>query len=287
MSDHRPAAAATLAAVLAEIEQGLGDRAEARRLAGLALGRPAGWILAHPEAILSDGEHGRLRELAALRADGVPFAYLAGEREFHGRAFVVDPAVLIPRPETEHLVEWALDLDLPAAATVLDIGTGSGCIALTLAAERPGWRVTGTDLSRDALSVASRNRARLALERVELLAGDRLHPVADRRFDLVVSNPPYVAAGDRHLERGDLVHEPELALVAGRHGLDVLASLVADAPGHLEAGGWLLLEHGYDQAASVRELLRDRGFADVTSRRDLAGIERVTGGRWNGERARL
>lgn len=284
MSDHRPGAAATLAAVLAEIEQRLGDRAEARRLAGLALGRAPGWIVAHPEFELNPAQHALLRELAALRADGVPFAYLAGEREFHGRAFAVDRAVLIPRPETEHLVEWALELDLPAAATVLDIGTGSGCIALTLAAERPGWRVTGTDLSRDALSVASRNRARLALERVELLAGDRLHPVADRRFDLVVSNPPYVAAGDRHLERGDLVHEPELALVAGRHGLDVLAGLVADAPGHLEADGWLLLEHGYDQAASVRELLRDRGFADVASRRDLAGIERVSGGRWNGER---
>ena len=276
--------AATLQSEIDRAAQQLGNRRECALLASLALEQPLAWIYAHGDEPLAPEVRRRYAELVARRAQGVPFAYLAGRREFYGREFSVSPETLIPRPETEHLVEWALELDLPAAATVLDIGTGSGCIALTLAAERPGWRVTGTDLSRDALSVASRNRARLALERLELLAGDRLHPVADRRFDLVVSNPPYVAAGDRHLERGDLVHEPELALVAGRHGLDVLAGLVADAPGHLEADGWLLLEHGYDQAASVRELLRDRGFADVASRRDLAGIERVSGGRWNGER---
>jgi release factor glutamine methyltransferase len=272
------APAPTLAAALAEAERYVGDRAEARRLAGLALGRPASWILAHPEAILSDDAHARLRDLAARRADGVPFAYLAGEREFYGYSFTVDPAVLIPRPETEHVVEWALSLDLPETADVVDIGTGSGCIALSLAAERPGWNVTGTDVSTEALSVAARNRWLLGLARVDLLPGDLLDAVGDRRFDLIVSNPPYVAADDHHLRSGDVRFEPKVALTAGPDGLSVIRELVAGAPACLEPGGWLLVEHGHDQAEAVRTLLSDAGYEAVETRRDLAGIERVTGG---------
>jgi release factor glutamine methyltransferase len=273
------APAPTLSAALAEAERYVGDRAEARRLAGLALGRPASWILAHPEAILGDDAHARLRDLAARRADGVPFAYLAGEREFYGYSFTVDPAVLIPRPETEHVVEWALRLDLPETADVVDIGTGSGCIALSLAAERPRWNVTGTDVSAEALSVAARNRWLLGLARVDLLPGDLLDAVGDRRFDLIVSNPPYVAADDHHLRSGDVRFEPEVALTPGDDAFAILRRLVDGAPARLRPGGWLLLEHGHDQATVVRELLEQRGFVDVDSLKDLAGIERVSGGR--------
>lgn len=272
----------TLADALADVQRSVGDRTEARRLAALALDKPDSWILAHTDAVLTTDQIGRLQAFASRRADGVPFAYLAGEREFYGRTFDIDPDVLIPRPETEHLVEWALSLELRADARVVDIGTGSGCVALTLAAERPRWRLAGTDISRAALSVAARNRARLGLDRVELVAGDLLDAVAGRRFDLIVSNPPYVAADDRHLNSGDVRFEPRIALTPGTDAIAVIGRLAEAAVRVLDPRGWLLLEHGYDQAEAVRQLLVRHGFVDVSSHKDLAGIERVSGGRLDG-----
>jgi len=256
----------------------LGDRDEAARLAALALEQPLSRIYAYGDQPLDAAPAERLAELVAQRAHGAPFAYLAGRRGFHGRDFYVSPAVLIPRPETEHLVEWSLELALPEDARVLDVGTGSGCIVLSLAAERPRWQCAATDISKEALDVASTNRERLQLPGVRLLHGNLLEPVGETSFDLIVSNPPYVAAGDPHLNDGDVRFEPEIALTSGADGLGHIRALVKSARNVLAHGGWLLLEHGYDQAEALRELFRDHGYENIESRRDLAGIERVTGG---------
>lgn len=221
--------------------------------------------------------------LAARRASGEPVAYIIGEREFYGLMFKVTPAVLIPRPETELLVELALErIPADAPCRVLDLGTGSGCVALTIARQRPQSRVTATDCSRDALAVASANAQALDVHNVEFVHGDWFDAVADRRFDLVVSNPPYIAAGDAHLGEGDLRFEPRGALMAGVDGLECIRRIVRSAAAHLVAGGWLLFEHGYDQAQACRELLDDAGFGSVLSHCDLAGIARVSGGLLDG-----
>lgn len=254
----------------------LGDRLEAEVLASLAVSRPRRWLYAHGDVHLTSEEAARLDALLQRRLAGTPIAYLEGVREFYGREFRVDPRVLIPRPETEHLVDFALHLRLPDQASVADIGTGSGCIVLTLACERPGWSCVGCDLSEDALAVAAINRAALGLERVELVAGDLLQPIAGRAFDLIVSNPPYVAADDPHLDRGDLVFEPRIALTPGDDGLAILRRLAQESPAHLRPGGWLAVEHGHDQAAAVQELFRQAGFEQVASIPDLAGIARIT-----------
>ena len=256
----------------------LGDRNEAARLAALALDQPLGWIFAHGDEPLDPRLVHRFAEMVDRRAQGVPFAYIAGRREFFGRDFSVSPSVLIPRPETEHLVEWSLELPLPDDARVLDVGTGSGCIILSLAAERTGWRCTATDISKEALAVAAINRERLQLPQVRFLQGNLLEPIDETGFDLVVSNPPYVAAEDPHLEDGDIRFEPEIALASSLDGLGHIRNLVESARSVLANGGWLLIEHGYDQAEAVRRLLRDHGYENIASRRDLAGIERVTGG---------
>lgn len=254
----------------------LASRLEAELLLAHVLQVERSWLYAHGEVELTDAQQSSFLALADRRQHGEPMAYLLGHREFYGRRFLVNPAVLIPRPETELLVETTLEkLKLPAAA-VIDVGTGSGCIALSLAAERPGWRVSAVDLSAEALAVCRRNAELLQLPRVELLQGDLLAPIADRRFDAVVSNPPYVAAGDPHLARGDLRFEPDLALSAGSHGLVVIRRLLEQAMHCLQPGGWLLIEHGYDQASTLRQLFADAGFGSIATRRDLAGIERVT-----------
>lgn len=270
---------ATVREMLARAALTLENRREAELIAGLALQQPRAWLIAHADDPVEGSDVERFDALVHGRAEGVPFAYLAGSREFYGRDFRVDPAVLIPRPETEHLVEWALSLDIPDDARVADIGTGSGSIILTLAAERPGWQCAGTDISPDALAVAVDNRARLGLERVELLHGDLLSPLDTRTFDLIASNPPYVAAGDPHLQQGDVRFEPDIALSAAGDGLGIIRSLIEDSRPVLAPGGWLLIEHGYDQAEAVRELFRKSGYEQVESKSDLAGIERVTGGR--------
>ena len=269
----------TLGAALRQLQTGGLPRLEAQMLLLHALGQPPqarAWLLAHDDAALPADAATRLHALATRRLAGEPMAYLTGEKHFHGLRLQVDARVLDPRDDTETLVDWALAL-LPADAPrrVLDLGTGSGAIALAIAHARPQARVTAVDASADALAVARANAGRLGLA-VTLHHGDWLAPVAGEAFDLIVSNPPYIAEGDAHLPA--LAHEPRSALVSGADGLDDLRRIVATAPAHLAPGGWLLLEHGWDQAAAVRALLTDAGFTQVQSRRDLAGIERCSGG---------
>ena len=258
-------------------------RLEAQMLLLHALGQPPharAWLLAHDDAPLPGAAAERLQTLAARRLAGEPIAYLTGEKHFHGLRLRVDARVLDPREDTETLVDWALAL-IPAGQPhrVLDLGTGSGAIALAIAHRRPQARVSASDASPDALAVARANGQRLGLA-VDWRHGDWLAAVAGERFDVIVSNPPYIAEGDAHL--GALAHEPRGALVSGADGLDDLRRIAAAAGAHLAPGGWLLLEHGWDQAAAVRALLAAAGLADVQSQRDLAGIERCSGGRWPG-----
>lgn len=250
--------------------------AEARALLAAALGVRRERLVAHPEQAVDAAPAARFADLAARRRAGEPLAYLLGRREFYGREFAVGPAVLVPRPETELLVDLALDaLRSQAAPCVLDLGTGSGCIAITLALERPEAQVFGVDRSPAALAVARANALALGA-RVRLLASDWFDAVQGR-FDAVVANPPYIAAGDPHLPA--LAHEPPHALVSGGDGLDSLRIIVREAPAHLLPGGRLLVEHGHDQGAAVRTLFIEAGFDDVHTVRDAAGIERVGSGR--------
>ena len=256
------------------------ERVDAQVLACHVLGVNRAWLAANPFRILTETEDARLDSLVTQRALGAPVAYLVQKREFYGRDFAVGPDVLIPRPETETLVEAAL-ARMSAASRVLDLGTGSGAIAVTLACERPQARVTATDLAAAALAVARANaQAHACAARIEFAQGAWYAPVAGQRFDLIVSNPPYVAAADPHLEQGDLRFEPRHALTDGSaDGLDSIRAIVRGAPAHLAAGGWLLLEHGYDQESAAARLLADAGFAQCICVPDLAGIPRVAGGK--------
>lgn len=214
------------------------------------------------------------------RQNGTPVAYLLGRREFWTLSLCVSPATLIPRPETEHLVERALAVLPLRPARVIDPGTGSGAIALALASERPDDQIVALDRSTEALAVAAINRQRLALSQVQLLAGDWLDAVAERpEWDLIVSNPPYVAQTDAHLDQGDCRFEPRIALTDGADGLSAIETLCRQGRSRLRPGGWLLLEHGHDQAGAVRERLHQHGYREVASWPDLAGIERISGGR--------
>lgn len=247
---------------------------EARLLLAHVTGLSEASVLAHPERELEAAAQARFAELAARRARGEPIAYLVGEKEFYGLALRVDPSVLIPRPETELLVELALARD---PTSVLDLGTGSGAIALAIKRHLPAARVVAVESSAAALAVARRNALKLGLE-VDFRHGLWFEPVAGERFDLVVSNPPYVAMGDAHLLQGDLRFEPQSALVAGPEGLDALRDIVRGAPSHLNPGGWLLVEHGLGQDAAVRTLLAQAGLEGIATWPDLAGIARVSGG---------
>lgn len=250
-------------------------RAEARLLLAAALGKPVESLLARPEQAVEEDAAARFAAMARRRAQGEPVAYLLGEKEFYGRRFAVSPAVLVPRPETELLVELALRrLRSQPAPRVLDLGTGSGCIAVTLALECAAATVVAVDRCADALALASANAQRLGA-RVEFVQGD-WYELVGGRFDLIVANPPYVAAADPHLD--GLQHEPRRALVAGPDGLADLRRIVAGAPGRLNSGGTLAVEHGYDQGAIVRGLFARAGFAGIETHRDLAGIERVCTG---------
>lgn len=254
------------------------DSGDARVLLCAALGIDDARLAAHPEQPLTDEQRRRYLELVARRRTGEPVAYLTGEREFFSLAFKVTPAVLIPRPETELLVETAL-ARIPAdtECRVLELATGSGCVAVAIGLNRSHARLTATDASRDALAVARENAARHRA-RVEFIESDWFAALAGRRFDVIVANPPYVAEGDPHLAQGDLRFEPRAALVGGRNGLDCIRLIVARACTHLEPGGRLLFEHGYDQAGRCRGLLEAVGYREVTSHRDLAGVERVSEG---------
>ncbi|MFP8779282.1 peptide chain release factor N(5)-glutamine methyltransferase [Hydrogenophaga sp. RWCD_12] len=263
------------------------DRLDAQMLLLHTLGRSPhdrAWLIAHDSDPLPAEADARWQALLQRRHAGEPVAYLLGEKEFGGLTLNVDARVLVPRPDTEVLVEWALDaLPLVGGQTprLLDLGTGSGAIALTVAARRPDAQVTATDASADALAVAEANARRLGLP-VRFAHGAWLAAVPGECFHVIASNPPYIAEGDPHLNA--LSHEPISALTAGPDGLDDIRQIVAQAPSALVPGGWLLLEHGHDQAASVRALLAAQGFDAVGSQQDLAGIERCSGGLWPGAR---
>ena len=266
-------------------------RAEARRLLAYLTGQPLTWFMAHGDDPADPDTTTRFQALAERRRAGEPLAYLLGQQEFYGRPFAVSPAVLIPRADTETLVETALEQLLlqrqqrrAVPLSLLELGTGSGIIAITLALEAPDTEVHAVERSPEALAVAQQNAKALRADNIHWHAGSWWQALAcPRRFDLIVSNPPYIAAGDHHLQQGDLRFEPPQALAAGPDGLDDLRIIIGGAPAHLNPGGWLLLEHGYDQEAPVQALLRDAGFADVFTRRDLAGQPRVSGGRWLGD----
>jgi len=244
------------------------------------LGASHAFLIAHSERTLTEDEQASVQACFSRRAAGEPVAYIVGRREFFGRDFLVSPAVLIPRPETELLVELALvRMRGMVSPQVLDLGTGSGCIAITLALERSDATVAAVEASAEALRVAAVNARELGAKNMRFLHGSWFEGVGDEVFDLVVSNPPYVADADPHLMAGDLRFEPRSALAAGAAGLDDIAAIVAAAPRHLRPGGWLLLEHGWDQAEAVAELFARAGFGDCFLARDLAGHPRVGGGR--------
>ncbi len=252
--------------------------ADAALLMAHVLNKPLTWLYGHPDAALTEAQVQRFRQLLARRAAGEPLAYLTGEKEFWSLTLKVTPATLVPRPETELLVETALALGAPdEALELLDLGTGSGAIALAIAHERPGWQVTATDLSPEALAVARENAHNLGLQNVRFLHGAWYQPLPKSvRFHLIVSNPPYVVEGDPRLQEDGLRHEPSTALAAGPEGLDDLRIIIQGAPAHLEPGGWLAVEHGVDQGSAVRVLFQKAGFEKVKTRRDLAGRDRVT-----------
>ena len=256
-------------------------RLDAEVLLAHALGRARSHLLAHADEAPEAQAAQRFEVLLAARARGEPVAYLTSKREFWSLALTVTPATLIPRPETELLVEQALErIPSGAAWSILDLGTGSGAIALALARELPACNVTATDASGAALEVARGNAEALGIKNVEFVTGDWFTPLHGRRYRLIVSNPPYVEEADPHLNEGDVRFEPRSALTSGADGLDDIRRIIAAAPGHLETGASLLLEHGWNQGESARELLRSAGFRSATTYSDLAGHERVSAGIW-------
>lgn len=257
------------------------ERLDAQLLLGHVIGRDRAWLLAHDDEPLSNGQQALFDALVTRRRQGEPVAYLLGEKEFHGLALQVDARVLVPRPDTEVLVDWAIELlrhDMAGIQhpSVVDLGTGSGAIALAVKRDCPAAAVTASDASADALSMARANAQRLGLT-VEWVQGSWWSALPDRQFDLALSNPPYIAAGDAHLEA--LAAEPLAALTPGPSGLEALREIVAGASTHLRPGAWLLLEHGFDQGEAVRGLLRAAGFSDIQTRHDLGGQPRCSGGR--------
>ncbi len=258
-------------------------RLDAELLLAAALGKPRSYLRTWPERELDGEQLASFLANLQRRRQGEPVAYILGHQGFWSLDLEVAPHTLIPRPDTELLVEAALEL-LPATPlAALDLGTGTGAIALALACERPAWQVTGVDRVEEAVALAERNRQRLKLDNARFVRSHWFSALAGQRYGLILSNPPYIRADDQHLDQGDVRFEPSSALVAGRDGLDDIRAIIRAAPQHLLAGGWLLLEHGFDQAEDVRSLLRDGGFAEVASRRDLGGHERISLGRFDRE----
>jgi release factor glutamine methyltransferase len=255
-------------------------RRDAEILLGHALDKSRAWLYAHGDDEISDAAAETFRSLLKQRTAGTPVAYLIGHREFWTLELVVTPAVLIPRPETELLVELVLQhIPQSKKVDIADLGTGSGAIALAIARERSLARVVATDASEEALSVARINAARLGIGNVEFIWSDWFDGLSRMMFDVIVSNPPYIASNDNHLSQGDLRFEPRGALASGIDGLDSIRDIVRSAPEHLKPGGDLLMEHGFDQGAAVRELFSQSGFVDISTYHDSEARERVTYGR--------
>lgn len=268
--------------LLAHAAQGDSPTAQldAELLLAFVLDKPRSYLYTWPEKTLSETQVVTFMALLERRLRGEPVAYLLGRQGFWTLDLQVAEHTLIPRADTELLVEAALQLaDTDTALQVLDLGTGTGALALALASERPAWRVTGVDRIESAVALAQRNQQQLQLPNAVFLHSHWFSALAGRRYDLIISNPPYIADNDPHLQQGDLRFEPLSALVSGPDGLDDLRLIIAQAPSYLSANGWLLLEHGFDQAGAVRELLQQAGFVDVSSQRDLSGHERITLGR--------
>jgi len=265
---------------LAEAVHRLGDRVDAEVLLAYALSKPRSWLIAHASDELAPEHLAAYKLLVEQREAGEPVAYITGQRGFWSLDLQVTSATLIPRPETELLVELAL-ARLPAgdACHVLDLGTGSGAIALAIARERPQARIVATDASADALAIAQLNARRHHIGNVSFAHGDWYAPLGDRCFDVIVSNPPYIESGDPHLQQGDLRYEPMRALASGVDGLDDIRRIVRDAGLHLVPGGWLMFEHGWNQGEAARALLRGAGFVELSTERDIEQRDRVSMGR--------
>ncbi len=257
------------------------ERLDKELLLAHCLGKSRGWLFAYPEAEVGADTTQQYIALLQRRQAGEPVAYILGEQEFWSLPLRVTADTLVPRADTEVLVEWALELPMPEQAAVLDLGTGSGAIALALSKERPSWQVTALDRSESALSVAQANAMALGLK-VACVVSHWFEAIGSQRFSLLISNPPYVAAEDPHLQGDGVQFEPLQALVSGEDGLDDIRIIVERAPTYLEPGGVLLLEHGWNQGRAVRSLLESAGFGAVQTRQDLGGQDRVSGGRWPG-----
>ena len=270
-----------LASATATLALHASARLDAELLLARALGQPRSYLFAWPERTLTEAQTQQFAALVARRAAGEPMAHILGRREFWSLDLEVTPDTLIPRPETELLVERALSrIPTDAQWDVADLGTGTGAIALAVASERPSCRIVASDVSAAALAVAERNARDLALRNLSFHRGPWFTPFARESFDIILSNPPYIRAGDPHLGVGDVRFEPQSALVAGADGLDDLRGIIADAPAYLRPGGYLLVEHGFDQGAAMMELFTRAGFDAVTTTCDLSGQPRVTEGRW-------
>lgn len=258
------------------------DRIDARMLLQHVLTVDHAFLLTYPDQVLAPQQIEDFFRLVKRRIDGIPVAYLTGERAFYDLTFKVTEAVLIPRPETELLVELALErIPVDQPLRILDLGTGSGAIAITLAKHRPQTQVVAIDVSADALAVSRWNAKNLQVDNLSWVMGSWFDELSAQKFDLIISNPPYVAENDPHLRQGDLRFEPQIALSAGSNGVACIRHIIEAAPKYLTNGGWLLLEHGYDQADECRQLLQHVGFSNICSYPDLAGIMRVSGGQMN------
>lgn len=269
-----------LKAAVARLRQSESARRDAEILLGFVTDRARTFLMAFGETLLTPQQQEQLERLLARRERGEPVAYLIGEREFWSLPLSVSPATLIPRPDTECLVELALERLPSSSCHILDLGTGTGAIALALASERPDCKVTGVDLQPEAVALAQHNAQKLKSGNAQFLQGSWFAPLAGQTFALIASNPPYIDAADPHLAQGDVRFEPSSALVAQQHGLADLSAIVQQAPHYLESQGWLLLEHGWQQGESVRALLQAAGFISIATRRDYGDNDRVTFGQW-------
>ncbi len=273
--------AVTITQALTEAYRAI-DRVDARMLLQHVLNVDQAFLLTYPDQVLAPPQIEDFSRLVKRRIDGLPIAYLTGERAFYDLTFKVTEAVLIPRPETELLVELALErIPVGQPLRVLDLGTGSGAIAITLAKHRPQAQVVAVDVSADALAVSQWNAKNLQVDNLSWVMGSWFDELSTQKFDLIISNPPYVAENDPHLRQGDLRFEPQIALSAGDSGMVCIRHIIEAAPKYLVNGGWLLLEHGYDQADECRQLLQRVDFSNICSYPDLAGIMRVSGGQVN------